>query len=204
MAATMRAGANRDQRGRTMLAAAVSHPTRTRCFTILGERVASPAEIARELRADVTTVGYHVRTLKAWGLIEEVDQRPVRGSVEHFYRAVRNPEITDEEEETLDSDERRHFAETILSFYAADAVRALDSELLYKRTDHYMTRYVFDVDEEGWDEAVEAYRECWARIKDIRVKAAERLEEKGFQQSEEKPLRMLSYLSLFELPSLGD
>jgi DNA-binding transcriptional ArsR family regulator len=184
-----------------MLAAAVSHPTRTQCFTILGERVASPAEIARQLRADVTNVGYHIRALRAWGLIEQVDERPVRGSVEHFYRAVQNPEISDEEEATLDAEERRHFAETILSFYAADAIRSLDTELLYARTDHCLTRYVYDVDEEGWDEAVEAYRQCWARIKEIQVSAAERLEKKKAEQGEEKPVRMLSYLSLFELPS---
>lgn len=187
-----------------MLAAAVSHPTRTQCFTILAGRVASPTEIARELRADVTTIGYHVRTLRAWGLIEEVDQRPVRGSVEHFYRAVQNPELSDEEEATLDNDERRHFAETILSFYCADAIRSLDAEVLYGRTDHCLTRYAFDVDEEGWEEAVEAYRECWATIKDVQARAAERLEEKKARQADQKPMRILSYLSLFELPSDDD
>jgi len=195
---------DRNRRGRTMLSAAVSHPTRTQCFTILGERAASPAEVAREIGADPTNVAYHFRTLKAWGLIEEVDQRPVRGSIEHFFRAVQNPELTDEEEATLTNEKRRLFSENILSFYAADAVRSIHTELLYARTDHFLTRYAFDVDEQGWREAVDAYRECWARIKDIKVLASERLEQAAGQPEDEQRLRMLSFLSLFELPLLSE
>ena len=81
----------------TTLAAIVAHPTRARAFSILAERTASPVEIAQEIGKDVGHVGYHVRKLQQLNLIELVDERPVRGAVEHFYRAIARP-IFDEEE----------------------------------------------------------------------------------------------------------
>ena len=75
----------------TTLAAIVAHPTRARCFSILAERTASPVEIAQEIGKDVGHVGYHVRKLQQLDLIELVDERPVRGAVEHFYRAIARP-----------------------------------------------------------------------------------------------------------------
>src|ERR1700760_1850195 len=79
------------------LGATVAHPMRCRCLAILADRVASPAEIARQLGLEVSNVGYHVSALAEAGLIEEVGQRPVRGAVEHFYRATLRP-ISDDAE----------------------------------------------------------------------------------------------------------
>ncbi len=81
----------------TTLAAIVAHPTRARAFLILAERTASPAEIAKEIGKDVGHVGYHVRKLQQLDLIELVDEKPVRGAVEHFYRAIERPMVTEEE-----------------------------------------------------------------------------------------------------------
>src|ERR1700760_5138202 len=81
----------------TTLGAIVAHPTRARAFSILAERTASPVEIAQEIGKDVGHVGYHVRKLQQLGLIELVDERPVRGAVEHFYRAIERPVVVEEE-----------------------------------------------------------------------------------------------------------
>src|ERR1700755_1858647 len=83
------------------LGATVAHPMRCRCLAILADRVASPAEIARQLGLEVSNVGYHVSALAEAGLIEEVGQRPVRGAVEHFYRAIVRPITPTAEEEKL-------------------------------------------------------------------------------------------------------
>ena len=79
----------------TTLAAIVAHPTRARAFTILTERTASPVEIAQEINKDVGHVGYHVRKLLQLNLVELVDERPVRGAVEHFYRAIERPVVSE-------------------------------------------------------------------------------------------------------------
>ena len=93
MASTTR----RRKRLKTTLAAAVAHPLRARCLTIFAERAASPSEIARELRLDVSNVGYHVTALAEANLIERVRSRPVRGATENFYRAIELPVVTAEQ-----------------------------------------------------------------------------------------------------------
>src|SRR5215212_9980106 len=49
---------------------AMSHPLRVRILARLGERTASPNELAEWLDAPLGTVAYHVRTLRRLGLIE--------------------------------------------------------------------------------------------------------------------------------------
>src|SRR6201989_1863963 len=128
------------------LGATVAHPMRCRCLAILADRVARPAEIARELGLEVSNVGYHVTALAEAGLIEEVGQRPVRGAVEHFYRAVVRPLTSDDEDAELSLPERMSFARTIWSLIAANATTALEAGTLVERSNHHLTRLPLRVD----------------------------------------------------------
>src|SRR5215475_530003 len=110
----------------TTLAAIVAHPTRARCFSILAERTASPVEIAQEIGKDVGHVGYHVRKLQQLELIELVQERPVRGAVEHFYRAIERPVVREEEFAEQSIPEREIFTRYILQLHVADIARAMD------------------------------------------------------------------------------
>ncbi len=69
--------------------------------------MASPAEIARELHLDVSKVGYHVSALAEANLIDEIGSRPVRGAVEHFYRAVQLPVVDNDQMGAYSEAERR-------------------------------------------------------------------------------------------------
>ena len=65
------------------------HPTRLAIIEAIlwiGEPV-SPAQLSKSFfdRPSLTDVAYHARALRECGLLTLVDQRPVRGSVEHFY-----------------------------------------------------------------------------------------------------------------------
>ncbi|MBS1887684.1 MAG: winged helix-turn-helix transcriptional regulator [Actinobacteria bacterium] len=185
----------RRKRLETALGAAVSHPIRSKCLVILAERVASPAEISRELGSEVTTIGYHVTALAEAGLIEEVGNRPVRGALEHFYRAVQLPIVTGEQEADLSEAERRVHAESVLSIHAANAAHALEVGTFLDRADHHLTRHALNVDEAGWSELVEAYLELYERVYAIKEAAAGRLGRSG-----KKPIRVVSFQSLFEVP----
>src|SRR3954462_5029406 len=74
---------------------ALSHPLRVRILAILEERTASPVQLAQLLDASLGVVSYHVRTLERFGLIKLVRTNPVRGAVEHHYRANARPTISD-------------------------------------------------------------------------------------------------------------
>jgi DNA-binding transcriptional ArsR family regulator len=191
----MATAAKKRKRLETTLASAVAHPIRSKCLVILAERVASPAEIARELHVEVSTIGYHVSALAEANLVEEVRNRQVRGAVEHFYRAVELPVVTNEQEAEISPAEQRVYAESVLSIYAANAAHSLDVGTFLRRTDHHLTRFAFNVDEEGWRDAAAAYMELYERIFEIQEEAAERMGE-----SDEKPVRVVSFQSLFEIP----
>jgi DNA-binding transcriptional ArsR family regulator len=178
------------------LGAAVAHPLRCRCLTILADRVASPAEIARELGLEVSNVGYHVGALADAGLIEEVGQRPVRGAVEHFYRAVVRPITSTETETELDLGRRLSFARTTWSLITANATTALAAGTAVERPEHHLTRVPLRVDEEGWTELSEAYTELYERVYEIQAAAAERLG----HAPEDHGISVLSVLACFETP----
>lgn len=73
----------------------LAHPLRIRILRVLQNRVASPSEIAEEIRAPLGNVSYHVRFLARVGLIEPAGTRPRRGAVEHYYRAVGRVLVTE-------------------------------------------------------------------------------------------------------------
>lgn len=81
---------------------AMSHPLRAAVLRILAERTASPAEMARELGAELSNVSYHAKQLVAFECAELVDIQVVRGALEHFYRATELPLIDIDEWLTLD------------------------------------------------------------------------------------------------------
>ncbi len=73
------------------LARANTHPLRVSILEVLsldGGRTLSPKELSQELQAPLSTVNYHVTELRNSDLVKVVDERPVRGAIEHFYRAV--------------------------------------------------------------------------------------------------------------------
>jgi DNA-binding transcriptional ArsR family regulator len=71
----------------------LSHPLRPQILDVLVRRgEASPNEIATELGVPLGTLSYHTRLLRDHGWIELVREVPRRGAVEHFYRAVIQPD----------------------------------------------------------------------------------------------------------------
>ena len=74
------------------IAKALAHPLRARILQRLGERVASPGDLAVELGAPLGVVSYHVRMLRDYDCVELVRTEPRRGALQHFYRATARPE----------------------------------------------------------------------------------------------------------------
>lgn len=175
------------------LGAIVAHPVRCRLLTIFTERVASPNEIAQQLGMPVGDVSYHVRTLKDAGVIELVDERPVRGSTEHFYRAATKPLLTDEEYEDLSVEERINFARQAFQYVAADASVSFETTVFGERHDHHISRVPFAIDEKGWSELGELYRDTLARVLEIQSDSKARLAESG-----DRPIRGIAFSTFFE------
>ena len=77
------------------LARANTHPLRVSILEVLsldGGRTLSPKDLSLELQAPLSTVNYHVTELRRSNLVKVVDERQVRGAIEHFYRIVESSE----------------------------------------------------------------------------------------------------------------
>jgi DNA-binding transcriptional ArsR family regulator len=122
------------------IAKALAHPLRARILQRLGERVASPGDLAVELDAPLGVVSYHVRMLRDYDCVELVRTEPRRGALQHFYRATARPNLDESQWRTLPAQLRRELSgETIQELVddlasAADAGTLEDAELVLQRT----------------------------------------------------------------------
>jgi DNA-binding transcriptional ArsR family regulator len=180
----------------TTLAAIVAHPTRARCFSILAERTASPVEIAQEIGKDVGHVGYHVRKLQEMNLIELVDERPVRGAVEHFYRAIARPIVDEKEFAAQSIEEREVFTRHFLQLHVTDLARAMDEHTFDERPNRWLVRTPMVVDEEGFVELATLHAELYERTLDIQARSDERR-----TGTDDQGIQTMSTNMFFEMPA---
>src|SRR3954467_15350019 len=122
------------------IAKALAHPLRARILQRLGERVASPGDLAVELGAPLGVVSYHVRMLRDYDCVELVRTEPRRGALQHFYRATARPNLDEGQWRTLPAGLRKELAgETLQKLVddlaaASDGGRLEDPELIVDRT----------------------------------------------------------------------
>lgn len=179
------------------LGAIVAHPVRCRLIAIFADHVASPNEIAQELGMAVGDVSYHVRTLREAGIIELVEERPVRGSTEHFYRAVvNNIVLTEEDYEGLSLEQRVAFARQTFQLATAEASFSLETKKFGERANHHIARKPFSVDEQAWNELAELHREMLDRIIEICAESDVRTVGSGAPR-----ISGVAFAALFEMPS---
>jgi DNA-binding transcriptional ArsR family regulator len=180
----------------TTLAAIVAHPTRAQAFMILAERKASPVEIAQEIGKDVGHVGYHVRKLQQLELIELVDERPVRGAVEHFYRAIVRPWVTEKEFAEQPVETREVYTRHILQLHVSDISRAMDNHTFDKRANRWLVRTPMVVDEAGFEELAALHAEVYERTMDIQAQSDERR-----TGTDDEGISTMSTNMFFEMPA---
>ena len=157
------------------LGAIVAHVLRAKTLDVLSQRTASPTEIAHELHEPVHRVAYHVKKLLEVDAIELVDERPVRGAVEHFYRARVIPAFGEQEWSDMTPEQRKEFSTYTIQLGLAAIARALDSGTFDDRPDRCLTRTPLQVDEQGWVELSDLHHEMFHRTMQIRVDSANRV-----------------------------
>src|SRR5690242_16559541 len=158
---------------------AMSHPLRAAILNILGDRTASPAEMARELNEELSNVSYHVKQLVAFECAELVKTRPVRGALEHFYRATERHLIDTDEWENINP----VMAEDILcetqQKMLDDFVASMRANLIGVDKNLHLTRTPMVLDAEGLQEALEVHERTRQELLEIESRAASRMVESG-------------------------
>lgn len=179
---------------------AMQHPLRAEVFRLMRESPGpiSPAEIARELEADVPTVSYHVRKLSEYDCVEEVENRPVRGVVEHFYRATEQQRLDLEEWAELSETEPEvaevltdEFMQTIVDDFTASR----RASIVGRDEKFWITRNPYLLDDVGLEEALEAAESYEAILGEIAARSAARQ-----LDSEGHGIPVSSSIVLFKMP----
>src|SRR3954447_16132058 len=160
---------------------ALSHPLRVRILAMLQERTATPVELAAWLGSRLGTVAYHVRTLHELDLIELVDETRVRGAVAHHYRAKERPKVSDEAWGRAPPIAKQAAVGAALQTIDEYA-RASAAAGGFDRGDAHLSRYVMQLDEQGWGEVSRGCADLVGRIDEIEAGARKRIERDPHQE----------------------
>lgn len=159
-----------------ILARALTHPLRGHILLLIGELgVASPKEIGKMLDVDLQEVSYHVRSLKARGLIRLVRTEQRRGVKEHYYELIEPLVYFDDEDwGRLPTEIQARLSFSLLKVAVTDVVEALRAGT-FNSEDSHQSRLAMPVDAQGKREATEVLGDALERLLDIRDRCAERM-----------------------------
>ncbi|MGN6256303.1 MAG: helix-turn-helix domain-containing protein [Solirubrobacterales bacterium] len=157
----------------------MNHPLRAAILRILVERTASPAEMARELDEELSNVSYHAKQLVEFECAELVSTRPVRGALEHFYRATQRHLIDTEEFDELDPVVAEDLICEVQQKMLDDFVASVRGQTLGKDKNFHLTRTPLVLDAEGLREALAAHERARMELLEIEARSAARMIESG-------------------------
>jgi DNA-binding transcriptional ArsR family regulator len=180
---------------------ALSHPLRREVLRILVERVASPAEMARELGEETPNVSHHTKRLVQLGCAELVAERKVRGAIEHRYRAIDRPLVeTDEWEELAEQNPElaEHLVGEFMQAILNDFVASGRAELVGSDKNFHLTRTPLILDAEGLAEGLEVQERCRLEMLEVQRRSAQRRNEAGTEA-----MHVSSCQGCFQIPAPG-
>lgn len=155
----------------TRMAKALSHPLRASILIRLNEKPGSPVQLSRLLDAPVARVAYHVKLLEELDCIELVELRPVRGSVEHIYKATRRVLFEEEDWEALPESARRGMSAEWFRNAFRSIAHSMESGEFERRNDTHFSYSPLELDQAGWDHLAAGLMELVHEALDISAKA---------------------------------
>ena len=174
----------------------MEHPLRARLLWLLVERgVQSPAELARAIPAELSDVSYHVRRLKELDCAELVSTRPVRGAVEHFYRATESHMIDADEWEELDKTMATEFVCDFMQNIVDDFTDSRKAGIVGSDGNFHITRSPLIFDKQGLEKGLQVFLRCQTEMANIEAESAQRLATSGGN-----PIPISSNLACFRVP----
>lgn len=153
---------------------ALSHPLRVQILRLLEEKDGSPVEIATALDLPVNRVSYHMRQLARFDLIKLVKTTPRRGAVEHHYRLVARPRISDKAWSQVPEIVKQAMTgaavEQILNLVHTSA-----SQGGFDRAEAHLSRMDMTLDDQGWKDISAELAAMLDRIQKIHEASLARL-----------------------------
>lgn len=161
------------------IAKALSHPFRSHILATLGDRIASPKEIADELEIEPRDLDYHIKVLIKVGMIKLRRTEKRRGAREHFYElSAPVMHFDDVAWRQMPPQIRNSISASLLQIVVDEAVEALQTGTFTARDSH-QSRTVMILDEHGYNKVTKLMNETLEKVLEIGEKCAADLEEGG-------------------------
>lgn len=159
---------------------AIGKRIRTEILGILNEGARSPVELADLLHVRLSLITHHIDELHKSGSIEVAKEEKVRNVNQRFYRAIKLPEVTDEEAADLPLEVRQSYAAVILQAIMAESLSSLwAGKLSEDPSSVRMFWRWFHLDAQGRQELMDELHESWCRIQEIEARAIDRCTKTG-------------------------
>ncbi|MDX6587228.1 MAG: hypothetical protein QOI31_1701 [Solirubrobacterales bacterium] len=171
---------------------ALGHPLRQRILVQLNKQVASPTQLADQLEVPINNVSYHVQILLKNDAIELVDTAQRRGAIEHFYRAIARPEISDEHWAQLPISVRRTLFDDTIQDIWDHLVEAAGEEGLDDEQSH-VSWVPLDLDQLGYQDVVALLGETLERVMAIQAEVKERASTEGAAEAHRTEVAILHF-----------
>jgi DNA-binding transcriptional ArsR family regulator len=162
---------------------ALGHPLRQRILIALNTGVASPSELSKQMGEPLGNVSYHVKILAECEAIELVKTAPVRGAVEHFYRATVRPYFDDNHWADLPESMRRALFDDSLQAIWSHVAEAAKDGGLDGLKDH-ISWTTLELDDEAYEELSEQLRITLERAIELQAETINRLAEHPAEERE--------------------
>jgi DNA-binding transcriptional ArsR family regulator len=174
---------------------AMNHPLRAAVLDILANRIASPAEMARELDEELSNVSYHTKQLVGFECAELVSTRPVRGALEHFYRGTERHLLDVEEWEEIEPLIGEGLVCEFMQNILNDFVVSARAKVIGSDAEFHLTRTPLVLDQQGIKEALEAHERTRLEVLDIEARSTARM-----VKSDEEGTNVSSSQGCFKMP----
>lgn len=158
----------------------LAHPLRVQILGVLETRAASPNELAQELDAPLGNVAYHTRELLRFGLVKLVKKTPRRGAIEHYYKAIRQPQITEAGWARTPRVVKDAMVRSALE-QISDYVNAAAIDGGFNHAEAHLNRIQLTLDDRGWQDAAGKLTELLASLSKIEEASRKRLEKAGHE-----------------------
>lgn len=157
----------------------VGHRIRTEILAILNEGMRTPDELSKITGESLSKLGHHIKALLDDGSIELACIKPVRNTLQHFYRAVEIPFYSDEEVAAMPPEKKQAITGVILEAVIAEALASFDAGKMVEDPRLWLSWRWFNVDAQGRGDLADEQARHWARAQEIETEATERRVDSG-------------------------
>lgn len=175
-----KAKGQRGKRIEEVVSYALGHRIRIEILALLNEAIYTPDQISGILDEPLGKVAHHVAELADGGAIEVAKTEQVRNATRHFYCAVSQPYVSEEEAAAMTPQQRQILVGLILQSIMAESMSAFwAGNMIDDPAGTLLSWRWFNVDRQGREEIIAELAESWGRIQEIEARSSARRLESG-------------------------